>query len=66
MLAVDVYLANKPTGAPLVFLIIAIVLFAIAALVSFAGPRVTTVHNLAGLLLSAGLAFFVLAFLVSK
>jgi hypothetical protein len=64
------YLATKPTGAVQAMLIIALVLFvlgALASLASFRGapPRIPFMHYVGQTLVSAGLAFFVLAFLVS-
>ena len=57
MLAVTSYLANKPDGIVLAFLIVALVLFVIAAALAY------QVKALWATVVAAGLAFFVLAFL---
>jgi hypothetical protein len=64
VLAVTHYLATKPTGGVLICLVVAIVCFVFAAILSFplrAWPYV--MHLILGLL-AVGLAFFMLAFLV--
>jgi hypothetical protein len=64
MLAVTHYLATKPQGGSLICLVIAIVLFVIAAVVSFPARAWPYAIALFSTLIAAGLAFFVLAFLV--
>jgi hypothetical protein len=60
------YLVHKPTGAPLVMLIVALVLFAVAMVVATAVPiRTAPPRDLWGLFVAAGLGFLVLALLVS-
>lgn len=64
MLAVTHYLATKPEGGVLVCLVIAIVLFVLAALVSFPARGWPYVTHAFFTLVAAGLVFLTLAFLV--
>jgi hypothetical protein len=64
MLAVTHYLATKPTGGVLICLVISIVCFVFAAIVSFPARQWPYVVAAFSTLLALGLAFFVLAFLV--
>ena len=59
LLVASTYLANKPTGAPLVCLVVAIVLFVVAGLAAGFWKAFWAC------VVCAGLAFLTLAFLVS-
>ena len=60
------YLVGKPTGTPLVMLIIALVLFAMAGLCAVVLPaRPNPPRDLFGMFAAGGLLFLTLAFLVS-
>jgi hypothetical protein len=60
------YLVGKPTGTPLAMLIVALVLFAMAALCAAVLPaRPAPPRDLFGMFAGAGLLFLTLAFLVS-
>jgi hypothetical protein len=59
------YLVGKPSGTPMVMLIVALVLFALGAVVALLAPSAGAPRNLYGALVAAGLVFFVLAFMTS-
>ena len=58
LLAVTVYLANKPDGIVLAFLVVSLVMFVVCAVVA------ALVRAFYACFLAAGLAFFTLAFMV--
>lgn len=64
MIAVTHYLATKPEGGVLVCLIVAIVLFILAAIVSYPARAWPYAVALFSTLIAAGLAFLTLAFLI--